>query len=288
MLYISSTCIKCDKITDTVEALARNGFKNIESSGGTKFYDGVEEDLLALKHQYELNYLVHNYFPPPSEDFILNLGSLDNEVYDKSITHYEKAIALSRELGATKFGLHAGFFIQVTLKDIGNPISRSHVFDRDKVIHRFCEGYRYLATKAKDVTLYVENNVLSMSNAKSFGTQKPFMLIDAQDYHDLKAMLDFELLLDIAHLNVSAHSLGHNIHEQLAQLLPTTDYLHLGENDGASDQSQCFVDEHGVLSLLKEYNVSSKTITCETYGKMEAVKASQSIVSRVLGFNHKN
>ncbi|KKK58959.1 hypothetical protein LCGC14_3039190, partial [marine sediment metagenome] len=88
MIYISSACVQHEKIKDSVEKLAQNGFEHIELSGGTKYYEGYEQDLVELKNKYDLKYLLHSYFPPPKEDFILNLASLDDEIYQKSLKHY--------------------------------------------------------------------------------------------------------------------------------------------------------------------------------------------------------
>ena len=60
MIYISSSCIPNVKIKDSVQALALNGFKNIELSGGTHYYEGFENDLLEPKHKYNLSYRCHN------------------------------------------------------------------------------------------------------------------------------------------------------------------------------------------------------------------------------------
>ena len=83
MIYISSSCVKNTKIKDSVEELATNGFKNIELSGGTEYYDNFENDLLELKDKYNLNYRCHNYFPPPKKHFVLNLASPNNETFQE-------------------------------------------------------------------------------------------------------------------------------------------------------------------------------------------------------------
>ena len=61
MIYVSSACVKVRKIKDSVLALAEIGFRNIELSGGTKYYPEIERDLMYLQDKYELNYQVHNY-----------------------------------------------------------------------------------------------------------------------------------------------------------------------------------------------------------------------------------
>ena len=49
MIYISTSCVKHSKIKDSVEELASNGFKNIELSGGTEYYENFEIDLIELR-----------------------------------------------------------------------------------------------------------------------------------------------------------------------------------------------------------------------------------------------
>ena len=282
MLYISSACVKHSTIKDSVEELALNGFKNIELSGGTKHYAGFEDDLLRLQEQYGLNYLVHNYFPPPTEDFILNLASLNDDVYRKSFEHCQKAIALSRKLGATKFGVHAGFFFDFSVNEIGRNISLTKLYDIDKATEQFCDGFNALKETAKGVELYIENNVLSQSNAKTFVGQTPLMLMDYEGYVHLKARLDFHLLLDVAHLYVTANSLGFSFTEHLNQMLAVSDYVHISENDGLHDQSRCFTKDSRILNILKSHDLSGKTLTAETYGALDDIKSSQSVVKLAL------
>ena len=57
------------KISDSVSFLAEKGYQNIELSGGTKLYDGFIQDLINLKNEFQLKYLLHNYFPPPPTPF---------------------------------------------------------------------------------------------------------------------------------------------------------------------------------------------------------------------------
>lgn len=282
-MYISSACVKHEKIKDSIEELARNGFVDIELSGGTKYYEGYEDDLLKLKDKYNLNYLLHNYFPPPKEEFILNLASLNNDIYQKSIQHCERALALSKKLGSKKFGFHAGYFIDIATKEIGKNISRTSLFDKGKAVERFCQGYQHLKGVAGDVELYLENNVLSSSNAKTFQGENPLMLTDYRGYVELKTFIDFKLLLDVAHLNVSATTLGLDFVEQLEKLLLISDYVHLSDNDGSHDQARCFNTESKILDILKAHDFTDKIITTETYGAISDIKLSQLIIKRSLG-----
>ena len=64
MIFISSSCINAENIKDSVNYLIDNGFNNIELSGGTKYYSELENNLISIKKNKDVNFLLHNYFPP--------------------------------------------------------------------------------------------------------------------------------------------------------------------------------------------------------------------------------
>ena len=60
MIFVSTSGFKNKKISEIVEILARNKFQNIELSGGSTYYEGIEEDLIELKTKYNLELQLHN------------------------------------------------------------------------------------------------------------------------------------------------------------------------------------------------------------------------------------
>ena len=48
MVYVSSSCIKKSSIVEVIQRLVDNGFRNIELSGGTDYYDGIQMDLINM------------------------------------------------------------------------------------------------------------------------------------------------------------------------------------------------------------------------------------------------
>ena len=191
MIYVSTSCVKHNKIKDSVEELASNGFKNIELSGGTEYYENFESDLIELKSKYNLNYRCHNYFPPPKKHFVLNLASLNDETFRISLEHLERVVALSNRLGADKFAFHAGFFIDIKLSEIGKKLSRDNLFDEKKSVDRFCGAYDIVKEQAKNVSLFIENNVFSKTNAETYDGENPFMMTSFNEYKSLKEKIDF-------------------------------------------------------------------------------------------------
>jgi sugar phosphate isomerase/epimerase len=274
MIYVSSSCSKQKKIGAAIRELAEHGFQNIELSGGTEYYESYEKDISDLKEKYNLNYLVHNYFPPPKEDFVLNLASLDDAIYEKSLAQLRKAIRLASLLGVDKFGFHAGFYVDISVAEIGKAISACNLWDIKEAYERFCNGFNIIKNEAKEIEIYIENNVYSKTNFNVYGLPNPFMLTSPEEYRELKQHIDFKLLLDVAHLYVSSRTLGFDFDSHLNQMIIETDYVHLSDNDGYHDQNAAFTSNSKLLNKIRKKYLKGKTITLEIYTGIDGLKAS--------------
>jgi sugar phosphate isomerase/epimerase len=282
MIYVSSSCVKHTKIRGSVQELATHGFKNIELSGGTEYYENFENDLLELKDRYNLNYRCHNYFPPPKQPFVLNLASLNDETFQMSFDHLKKVIALSNRLGADKFAFHAGFFIDIKLNEIGKKLSRDNLFDQKEAIERFCNAYSVIKEQAKNVSLFIENNVFSKTNADTYDGENPFMMTNFNEYESLKEKIDFNLLLDVAHLKVSAKTLRLDWEEEFENMMSVSSYIHVSDNDGFHDLNNQLTKSSRILSMLGQSNTENKDFTLEIYDGMDAIKHSYDALSRAV------
>ena len=282
MIYISTSCVKHSKIEDSVEELASNGFKNIELSGGTEYYENFENDLLELKDKYSLNYRCHNYFPPPKKPFVLNLASLNDETFQMSFNHLQKVVALSNRLGADKFAFHAGFFIDIKLNEIGKKLSRDKLFDQNEAVENFCSAYRKIKERAGDVSLFIENNVFSRTNAETYSNENPFMMTNFSDYQSLREKIDFNLLLDVAHLKVSAKTLGLNWKSEFENMISESNYIHISDNDGFHDLNNQLTKSSNLLSMLRQSDTKNKDFTLEIYDNMNVIKESYEILNEAV------
>lgn len=237
-IFLSSCCLRSERIDDLVAILAKNGIRNIELSGGTKYYKNCINDLLRLKKKYRLHYLVHNYFPPPRSEFVMNLASLKSGIVKKSLNFAKKSIQICRELKSPNYSIHAGFLVELKPSELSHPLNYRTIKHVERRISNFVENYEELYSYAakNGVRLFLENNVYSLQNYMRFGKEKPFMLITHNDYLRLKNRLNFNFLLDIAHLRVSCHSLGLKFNTEFKNFFSEPlKYVHISENDGRRD-----------------------------------------------------
>ena len=131
MVYISTSCVRGERISQVIETLAAAGIRNVELSGGTVFYDGLEADLIALKRRYHLTYSCHGYFPPPKTPFVINLASCNDSIYQRSLKHYEECIEVLKRIGCSVLSVHAGFLTEITAEEVGRRLSGRIVYEED-------------------------------------------------------------------------------------------------------------------------------------------------------------
>ena len=283
MPFVSSSCVKHPKIIDAIRELTAFGFQAIELSGGTKPYPEMLKDLKSAKDDLGIDLLLHNYFPPPTEDFVLNLASANNKIQQQSIEHCKSAIEMSIALDSKHFGFHAGFFIDISVSEIGKKLSPSNIIDKNEAFDRFCDAHQELTKFAgDDLKLYVENNVFSKSNFESFEGRNPLMLTDIEGYNELKSRIDFNLLLDVAHLKVSCKTMDLNFTEALNLLFNSSHYIHVSDNDGLHDTNNSFQEKSELYNELKALNWNNKTVTLEVYESLDQVMSSVDTINKIL------
>lgn len=283
MIYISSSCVKEKHICKSIERLVDLGFRNIELSGGTNYYPSIEDDIVKLKDKFELNLLLHNYFPPPNIHFVANIASLNQEIYQASLDHYLRAIELSKLLGAQKFGLHAGYLIDFNPSETGNTISKRALANKEDALERMVEALSILKNAAGDeVTLYLENNVLSKKNKNEYGVNIPFFLVSLDDYLELSGLMEVNLLFDLAHFRVSQKSNEKDFEKDCSALMLVSNYIHLSGNDGFHDQNRCILGDHELMNVVSKVSLLNKTITLEVYDGEDSVLNSYNFLQNLL------
>lgn len=281
MIYVSSSCVNFEKIKHSVEYLVNKGIKNIELSGGTKFYDTIVDDLIILKKKHNINFLCHNYFPPPKENFFINLASINDEIFDKSILHIKNSIKFCNLLEIKKYSFHAGFFIDPKINNKKHYFHQNFI-DRDKSILRFVQAFEEIKNYNKNfgIELYLENNVISKSNFSVFDSNF-LMLTNYLEYQELKKKIDFELLLDVAHLKVSCKTLNLNFVEELDKFTKLTDFFHISDNDGIEDINDEIVEGSEILRyFIQNKIIKNKTITVEIYKPIQFILSSIELLER--------
>ena len=240
--YAFNTCIK----------YIENVIKNIELSGG-KFYEKQLNELMKLKPQ--ANFLIHNYFPPPKNPFVFNLGSLDKQVLKTSINHVKKSIRWAVELNSKYYSFHAGFLIDPKVNELGKRINRRTLYDRKESLNTFIDSVISLSRLAENegIQLLIENNVLSDNNHKEFNGN-PLLMVNSKETNYIMNNTpdNVNLLVDVAHLKVSANSLKFDPIVYLKDCDKWIRAYHFSDNDGLSDSNKTFLPDSWFWKYIKK------------------------------------
>lgn len=260
-IFVSTACLPgVQPITSRISVYRGHGLNAIELGAGVS----ADEDSLSQVAGMECQFLVHNYFPPPRNPFVLNLASGDNDIRQRSLDLVTQALTLTARLAAPFYSVHAGF--------ITDPISfgtTSFVFpmpaspdEAQLAMDRFTTALETVLDHAQhfDVQLLVENNVCSRE------LRGKLLLLTADGFLKLFRVLpspDLGILLDTGHLNVTAHTLGFDRISFVDKLAPYIRAFHVHDNDGKDDTHQPVQPGSWVLDVLRRPGFASLPIVVE-------------------------
>ena len=220
--------------------------------------------------------LLHNYVPRPVIPFVLNMCSPDEEELERGIEMIYENLRVTSELGLEYYGFHAGYAFAMRPEMFGGQAVNGpgqlskHTAEKvfAKNLSKALSKIR-LSLRADALPMVlIENNVLDASNLRR--NVYPGLLGVTAD--EIKRLIEHcrlyyphvGLLLDVAHLSVSAKSLGFSRLEFIERVAPYVKALHLSENDQSTDSNEPFDDSAWFLPYARHLNSQGLPITIET------------------------
>jgi sugar phosphate isomerase/epimerase len=260
--WFSSGAFSAHNVLEVLAEADRMGIRGVELSSGLAYSQDMLDHVREAHTTGRQRFLVHNYFPPPREAFVLNIAARDADTLTKSREMARTAIRLAFELGAPFYSVHAGFAALLKPEMLGKPEQQAAAFtikdiDRAGAYEVMVRTVRDLADFAAPLGLglLIENNVISPLYLEKMPVN-PLLLTDAPEvvrfFVDVKRS-NVGLLLDVAHVKVSATALGFRPEAFVDQVGEYVRCLHLSDNDGRVDSNQPFADEAWFMHRLKDF-----------------------------------
>lgn len=248
-IYVSTSCLSSKyDYSQILDVYSKLGIKNVEL--------GICKDSTFTKilKKYNFNYIVHHYFPPPKEPFIVNLASQSKQILRKSMDQMIKSIDFCADFNINFFSFHAGFRVDpnINLKFNFNNISKY-----EDSFNIFKESVEKLVDYAgrRSVKVAIENNVLSEYNIVD-GRNKLLLMCELWEFERLFNEItskNLGVLLDIGHLKVTANLLKFDAEEFIYKLKDKTFAVHIHENNGRVDEHRCFREGDWSLAIVEGY-----------------------------------
>lgn len=244
MIYISSLCSTKKRIADSVLELVQLGFRNIELTGETEFYENLERDLMDLKDRYKLSFLIHNYFPPQPEEFVLNLASKSLDSKKKALNLIKQAVSLSRKFGEDLYSVHPGF-----RNDLIPQLKDGFFMKEDERVNSRQDLYQTIDMILDEII--PEGFRIAVENLSPKSSTELYSFLCSPE--DIEQFLDYYhnrpdvgIVLDFGHLNVASARLNFDKNEVLNNLFfkyrDQIFEIHISENNGQADS-------HKILSV---------------------------------------
>jgi len=280
-IYLSTGVFNQNNLAEILVYSSKNELTNLELSSGVEPSADYLSLLLPLRNQYR--FLIHNYFPPPLEPFVLNLAATDKYTLQTSRDHCCRAINLCVTVGSPFYSVHSGFAINLTPDLLGQPERQSKLESKliikpETAFEIFAESIRFLSEYAetRGVGLLVENNVVTIAHVQE-GKETMFLMTKADEIMKLLTEVsnsNLGVLVDVGHLNVSASALKYNPESFISRIKPYIKAFHLSDNDGLADQN-CPVSNSSwfwpvvaqfpdATVILEAYNLTPNKISQQT------------------------
>ena len=241
MVFLSISCMGRQPLLDGLRDLAALGVDKVELTGGCQFdpcAKGAMDALEATVAALGMECLVHNYFPPQPQAFVVNLASRDQEDLARLRRLLDASIGLSRRFGRSTLGVHGPFGTELSAKM--GPNDYFQQVDGERL------GWEdFEANMAWISALLPPGFRLAVENAFPSPSDPRYSLLASPEdifrFAALAARLgNVGLLLDIGHLAVAGHHLGFALEPFLDTLLAKHPGLilevHLSHNNGVTDE----------------------------------------------------
>jgi sugar phosphate isomerase/epimerase len=260
-VYISTGAFRFKGLGEIIHFSINHGIDRVELSSGIAYQPNLLEQVRATSGS-EIHYLIHNYFPPPKEPFVLNLASSDTKTRQRSCNLCRTAIDLAAELDAPFYSVHSGFAFNMTPDLLGNPVAQGRIpssayIPYSEAYTTFVENIINLTeyARSRNIKLLIENNVVSPA-CPDKDRHKAMLMASADEM--VRLMQDVNnpslgVLVDVGHVNVTATALGFRREEFVEIVAPHIGAFHLSYNDGRSDQNLPFDQTAWFYPLLRDF-----------------------------------
>ena len=235
-VYVSTTFIKNGKkIKSALDKLKSAGIKNVEL-GSNHIY---EKNFNYIK-KYNFYFLIHNYFPTPKKDFIINIASLNKKIRNRSLSQIKRSINFYKKIGAKIYTFHPGF--------IYHPISISNsknnydfIWKNKKNNKNYNSAFNQMILSLTKIVAFAKKNKvrIAIETEGSYKKKDVLLMQKPEEYRKLIKYFkpkELGINLNIGHLNLASKAFKFSKSKFINTIKPYIVAMELSHNNGRDDQ----------------------------------------------------
>ena len=236
-IFVSTTFAKDNsKISDVLWICKKANISNIEL-GSNHIY---ENNFKKIIKQYNFRFIVHNYFPIPRKDFVVNIASSNKHIRNLSLRHIRKAINFCRETNSRLYSFHPGFIVDPIIASKSKK-NYDFIWKNKNSNKNYNLAFKNMLSSLKKIVNFAKRKRVKVAIETEGSIKKRNLLLmqKPEEYQELfKYFLpnDLGINLNIGHLNLASKAFNFSKLGFVKELKSYILAIELSHNNGLEDQ----------------------------------------------------
>ncbi|HLD00873.1 MAG TPA: TIM barrel protein [Candidatus Nanoarchaeia archaeon] len=223
------------KLSEILPLCAQNNFTNLEL-GSNHCY---EDNFHTIIKKFNFNYLVHNYFPIPKDLFVVNIASLNDEIYVRSLRHIFTAIDFTQQIGGKLYTFHPGFLTDV--KESANKSNYDFVFSSENLDQNtYGLAFQRMLIAIRQIVEYAKIKQVKVAiETEGSISKKDYLLMQRPEEYKLFfqhfSPSEMGINLNLGHLILASKAFNFEKHDFVDLIADYVVAMELSHNEGVND-----------------------------------------------------
>ncbi|MDC1177332.1 TIM barrel protein [Candidatus Pelagibacter sp.] len=236
MFYVSTTFQKDNKsIFRAINLLSKNKIYNIELGS-----NHVWEKKLNFSKFKKYNFCVHNYFPVPKRNLVINIASQNKQIRKKSISQIKKSILFSKKINAKLYTFHPGFLTDPDGSNISNK-NFDFLWNKEKLLDKnYRVSWQQMIMSLREIIKYSKFHKvpIAIESEGSINAKDHLLMQRPSEYKKLFEIFknnEIGINLNIGHLNLASKAFNFDKKKFINKISKKIVAMELSHNFGRDD-----------------------------------------------------
>jgi sugar phosphate isomerase/epimerase len=236
-IFVSTTFAKDNsKISEVLNICKKENIYNVEL-GSNHIY---EKNIKKIIQKYNFCFLVHNYFPIPKKNFVVNIASSNKKIRNASIQHAKNAIKFCKATNSELYTIHPGF-LGDPIKASRNEKSYDFIWDKKNLNNNYHSAFINMVTSLKKIVHFAKREKIKVAIETGGSFKKKNLLLmqkpsEFREFFKFFKPNDLGVNLNIGHLNLASKAFKFSKLKFVQKLKKYILAIELSHNNGIEDQ----------------------------------------------------
>ena len=256
-IFVSTTFAEDNsKVSEILKLCKKARILNVELGSNHAY----EKNFDHIIKKYNFRFLVHNYFPIPKRNFVVNIASLNNKIRNLSLQHAKRAISFCKKINSKLYTIHPGFLLD-PIKANSSTKNYDFIWRNKNENKNYKKAYNNMIESLKKITNFAKNRgvKVAIETEGSFNKSGFLLMQRPKEYKRLFKYFkpkELGINLNIGHLNLASNAFNFSKTKFVNNLKPYILAFELSHNNGIEDQHLPLKKKAWYWKIIKDPNFS--------------------------------